>query len=59
MLQNRNYLFSAPAPPLSIILAPALATAIYWHLKLFFNSSTGTVLIEVEISFSSSRHPPN
>ena len=38
MLQNRNYLFSASAPTLSIIPAPA--PAIYCHLKLFYNSST-------------------
>ena len=44
------------APPLSIILAPAPAPAkaIYSHFKLFYNSSTGTILIEVEMSFSSS-----
>ena len=54
MLRSRNYLFSAPAPTLSIISAPAPppATAIYCHIKLFDNSST--ILIEVEISFSMS-----
>ena len=54
VLRSRNYLFSAPAPPLSIISAPAPApaTAIYCYLKLFYNSIT--ILIEVEISFSSS-----
>ena len=35
VLRSRNYLFSAPAPTLTIISAPAPATAIYWHLKLF------------------------
>ena len=46
VLRSRNYLFSAPtlapAPPFSIILAPAPAPApaLYWHLKLFYNSST-------------------
>ena len=42
LLRSRNYLFSAPtpapAPPLSLISAPA--PAIYCHLKLFYNSST-------------------
>ena len=32
--RSRNYLFSAPAPTLAIISAPA-PPAIYWHLKLF------------------------
>ena len=32
VLQSRNYLFLAPAPPLS--------PAIYCHLKLYYNSST-------------------
>ena len=39
VLRSRNYLFSALAPTLAIISAPAPApapgTAIYWHLKLF------------------------
>ena len=52
VLRSRSYLFSAPtpAPPLSPISAPA--PAIYCHLKLFYNSST--IAMEVEISFSSS-----
>ena len=48
----RNDLFSAPAPTLSILSATAPATAIHCHLKLFYNGSI--ILIEVEISFSSS-----
>ena len=62
VLRSQNYLFSAPTPPLSLILAaapapnpvpaPALAPAIYCHLKLFFNRSTLTM--EVKIRFSSS-----
>ena len=37
VLRSRNYFFSAPAPTLTIISAPApvQATAIYWHYKLF------------------------
>ena len=35
VLRSRNFLFSAPAPTLTIISAQAPATAIYWHLKLF------------------------
>ena len=54
VLRSQNYLFSAPAPTLSIISAPAPAPApapaINCHLKLFYNSST--ILIEVDISFS-------
>ena len=50
VLRSQNYLF--PATSLSIISAPAPATATYCHLKLFYNSST--ILTEVEISFSSS-----
>ena len=42
VLRSRNYLFSAPAP----------ATAIYCHLKLFYKSNN--LLIEVENIFSSS-----
>ena len=40
VLRSLNYLFLAPT--LSIISppAPAPATAIYCHLKLFYNSST-------------------
>ena len=38
------FLFSAPAPPFSIISAsapaPTPAPAIYCHLKLYYNSST-------------------
>ena len=54
VLRSRNYLFSAPAPNLTIISdpAPAPTTAIYWHLKLFLNTST--IQIKVEITFSSS-----
>ena len=42
VLRSRNYLFSAPAPPLSIISAaptPAPAPAIYCHLKLYYYNS--------------------
>ena len=35
VLRSRNYLFFAPAPTLTIISAPAPASAIYWHLKMF------------------------
>ena len=34
VLRSRIYFCSAPAPPLSLILAPAQAPAIYCHLKL-------------------------
>ena len=50
VLQRRNYLFSAPAPTLAIISAPA--TAIYWHLKLFKNTSS-MYTIEEAMTFSS------
>ena len=54
VLRSRNYLFFAPVPTLSIISAPAPApaTSIYCYIKLFYNCST--ILIEVDISFSSS-----
>ena len=35
VLRSRNYLFSAPVPTLTIISAPAPASAIYWLFKLF------------------------
>ena len=44
VLRSRNYLFSAPAPALTLISAPAPAqapaTAMYCHLKLLYNVST-------------------
>ena len=43
VLRIRNYLFSTPGPPLSLISAPASAPAIYCHLKLYNNSSTITI----------------
>ena len=43
MLRSQNYLFSAPAPPLSIISAPA--PALYCHLKLFYHTKTGRNLL--------------
>ena len=43
VLRNRNYLFSAPASTLFLIM-------LYCDLKLLYNSSTTPV--EVEISFS-------
>ena len=48
VLLSRNNLFSAPAPPLSLISATAPAPAIYCHLNLFYNSS---ILLEVDIGF--------
>ena len=42
VLRSRNYLFSAPAPPLSIISAPAPAPAIYCNLKLYYNTNSST-----------------
>ena len=42
VLRSRNYLFSAPAPPLSIISAPAPAPAIYCNLKLYYNANSST-----------------
>ena len=44
VLRSRKYLFSAPTLSIISALAPAptqaTATAIYCHLKLFYNSST-------------------
>ena len=40
MLQSQNYLFLAPAPPLSLISALAPDPAMYCHLKLYYNSSS-------------------
>ena len=48
VLRRRYYLFSAPVPPLSLVSAPAPApaTAIYCHLKLFYNSCSSTRVSE-------------
>ena len=56
VLRSWNYLFSAPTLTIISAPAPALApgSAIYWHLKLFKNTTGSTKLIEVEITFSSS-----
>ena len=40
LLRSQNYLFSASTLSIISALAPAPATAIYCHLKLFYNSST-------------------
>ena len=47
-LRSRNYLFSAPAPPLYRYLISALAPAINCYLKLFYNSSTIPVPMKVQ-----------
>ena len=49
VLRSQNYLFSAPAPPWSLISAPA--PAIYCHLKLFYNSNT--IPMEVQYRYIS------
>ena len=53
VVEPNFYFFSAPAPPFFLISASAPAPAIYCHLKLFYNSSSSTIPMEVEISFSS------
>ena len=53
--RSQNIFFSALTS--FIISAPAPATAIYCHRKLFYNSNTK--LIELDISFFLSQHPSN
>ena len=52
VLRSRNYLFSAPTPaaPLSIISAPAQAPV---------PAPALAPPMELEVTFSSSQHPPN
>ena len=40
VVRSQNYVFSAPAPPLAIIPAPAPGPAIYCTLEVYCNSST-------------------